>query len=339
MLRAKSYRLGGRKSTGIPSTSTGYEEDVTSQKISIDAEEVAAMDLDEECILERSRVVSIVPASMPYAGVASRYNKRWYVDIVALPDNAIRVLLTELFSATTAAHRLALDMTARDFETYYFEYFAVFAKFAMAVLAAEESVLYTEVDSGLKKLPDYSTHALNPSHRLKTKTQITDALMAVLALRQTHHDYSSVTIVNKCQLHLGSFARLALEYFGVKESVLPRILVKGIRGAKEKTKMESKLMDILEVEGGTPQFLHSALLAVPLNSEAVRNEFEERHFSRAPQRAAFRGSVEFVETAVLAIPIAFVSAAETYRQRFSVNTFLDHYGKDRDADETTELIN
>eukprot|EP00171_Calliarthron_tuberculosum_P021093 IDg21093t1 len=86
----------------------------------VDAARIADADgaLDEECVLERVQVAAAAAAGAPYLGSVGAYNKRWYVDAVALPHDAARRVLSALFAATSALHTVALDATSRDVELY-----------------------------------------------------------------------------------------------------------------------------------------------------------------------------------------------------------------------------
>lgn len=300
--------------------------------IEIEAGNISAMDLDRECILERSRLVSVAPARMPYIGFFGKYNKRWYVDIVALPHNSIRTFISEVFGILTAIHRLALDMTAADFQKLFF-FIGEFEKYTRAILAAEEKILYPEVDGSLKKRKAYTSHILHPTNRAERKLRIGDLLSSLsdpIVMQQP-----SVAVASKFQVTVDELSRQLLDYFSAKESELPRILARSIRGSKEKNRIEGRLIKYFhELK---QEYYYTALLTLPLHSEDVRADFEERHFSKSA-RPQFRSAVKNVQDSLIAIPRAFDKAAQTYEARFSMAAFLEHYGKDRDADATTNLV-
>ncbi|CAN8075019.1 unnamed protein product [Agarophyton chilense] len=292
-------------------------------------------DLPVHVVLERAQLVSQAAPRMPYMGVYGRYNKRWYVDIVTLPDNALRCLLAAAFSVVGAARCLALDLSAGDFEMM-FAFFAQFGTFTRALLTAERSVLFAEVEHALRKRPDYDTHALHPAQRARTAAQVHTMLDQLQDARAQRH-MSSVRAVHSMQTALEALCSTLLQYFSVKESVLPRILFRSFRGAKEKNRMEARLIHCLQQETGR-QFYMSALLTLPLNTEQVRADFEQRHFSKRGQAQQYRDAVHAVRSALMAIPTQFESAGREYEQRFSLQTFVDKYGTDRDAHANTQLV-
>lgn len=291
-----------------------------------------SLELDKECILERSRVVSIAPARMPYIGLVAKYNKRWYVDIVSLPNNAIRLFISRLFEVITAVHRLVLDMTEDDFDLL-FSFIAEFDRFVRVLLEAEDKILYPECDKELKKAADYQNHKLNPEVRGNTKVVIYQLLSNI-----TNEDLRLVpamTVAATLQENVDKLSSRLMEYFVVKEHELPRILCKSMRGHKEKNRLEGRLLKFFD--DLDKQFYYTTLLITPLQSEDVRTDFEERHFAKT-KREAFREEVQRVNDTLLSIPKAFDQAAAKYESRFSMQTFLQHYGQNRDPDIATEII-
>lgn len=318
------------KSSSQPTTPLHYSEEKLN--LEIEAGKISEMNLDRECILERSRLVSVAPARMPYIGFFGKYNKRWYVDIVALPHNSIRTFISEVFGVLTAIHRLALDMTEADFQKLFF-FLGEFQKYTRAVLEAEEKILYPEVDGSLKKRKDYASHILHPKNRAERKLRISNLLVTLTDAVVT--EQCSVSIASTLQVTVDELARQLLDYFSAKESELPRLFARAIRGSKEKNRMEGRL--IKHFEELKQEYYYTALLALPLHSADVRADFEDRHFTKTA-RAQFQKAVRHVQESLIAIPRAFDIAAREYEARFSMAAFLEHYGKDRDADATTRMV-
>lgn len=289
--------------------------------------------LPTEVVLERARLVSEAPARMPYIGIYGKYNKRWYVDIVTLPDNALRCLVSAAFELIGAAHRLALDMTVSDFDQL-FAFLTEFAHFVRVILEAEEKVLYPEVDHALKKRADFSTFALHPSSRAAKRAHV-EALLKQLTDEQLEH-MASVSVIRLLQQTMDSLSTQLLDYFNIKESTLPRLVFRSFRGAKEKNRMEARLIRFFEEANN--EYYYSALLTIPLNNEQVRADFEDRHFGKQSRREAYRHAVKAVDGTLLAVPRRFEQAARLYEQRFSVKTFVEKYGTDRDEHATTQLV-
>lgn len=292
------------------------------------------MELDRECILERSRLVSVAPARMPYIGFFGKYNKRWYVDIVALPHNSVRTLISELFALLAAVHRLSLDMTAGDFETL-FRFLREFAGYTRAVLGAEERVVWAEVDGALRRrADDYAGHALHPARRAERVRRVGALLDGLMP--EALSGVGAVAAAAGLQRTADELARQLLEYFAVEEREVPRYFARSIRGPKDKTRLEGR---VIEYFGSLKQEYHyAALLTMHLQNEQVRLDFEQRHFGKAGARGRFRAAARRVRDEIQGIPRAFEAAARRYEARFSVGEFLQHYGKDRDVEARTQIV-
>lgn len=300
--------------------------------IHVEAEKIAAMELDRECILERSRLVSSAPARMPYIGFYGKYNKRWYVDIIALPHNSIRTFISEVFGLLTSVCRLSLDMTEKDFEKVVF-FLGEFARYTRVILESEEKILYPEVDSALKKRANYAESILNPNNRAERRQNIIK-LLTSLTNREVM-EMPSVAIARSLQDMVDEISSQMFDYFSTKESELPRLVAKAFRGPKEKNKMESKMIKYF---GDLKKLYYfTAFLALPLHTEEVRADFEERHFSKN-ERTQFARAVKNMKESVMAIPKAFDNAARNYESRFSMAAFLENYDMDSDAEMTTQVV-
>eukprot|EP00177_Eucheuma_denticulatum_P006405 GFKZ01011689.1.p2 GENE.GFKZ01011689.1~~GFKZ01011689.1.p2 ORF type:complete len:333 (+),score=54.05 GFKZ01011689.1:339-1337(+) len=295
----------------------------------VEAEKVSSMELDRECILERSRLVSTAPARMPYIGFYGKYNKRWYVDIVALPHNSIRTFISDVFGLLTSVYRLSLDMTERDFQ-YVLAFLGEFAAYSNAILLSEEKILYPEVDAALRKRVDFKKHVLHPKNRAERRRTIL-AMLRSLTSEETIGN-PSVTVATLLQNKLDEICFQMFDYFSTKERELPKILARTFRGPKEKNRMEGKL--IKHFDDLNMKYQYTAFLALPLHTDEVRADFEDRHFTKN-ERVLFGNAVQHMKEVVMSTPKAFDVAAQTYENRFSMAAFLEHYGKDKDVNVTT----
>lgn len=334
----KSFHLGRNKSTRSSKSPASNVEAVPDEEepepIEIDAGRIADMDLDRECILERSRLVSVAPARMPFIGFFGKYNKRWYVDIVSLPHNSIRTLISEVFAMLGAIHVLALDMTKEDFKKAFF-FLGEFVDYTKAILDAEEKIIFPEVESSLKKqVENYANHALHPSNRAEKKKNIARQLSAVTA--QELGSQPSVTISRNLQKTLDEVSRQLLDYFSIKERELPRCFARSIRGSRDKNRLEGCLIDYFG--SMKREHYYTALLTMHLQNADVILDFEHRHFPKERGCAKYRKAARNVKECLTGIPRAFEQAASKYEGRFSVGQFLEHYGKDRDVEVKTQVV-
>lgn len=286
-------------------------------------------DLDDECILERARVVSIAPARMPFVGLKGRYNKRWYVDIVTLPHNAIRKQLADVFTSLIAMNKMALDLTEEDFQLF-FRYLQVVADFFKAVLDGEEVALYPSLPGADKKKKKEGVRVLHENYRKQLKKKLFDMLEGVMKYQFTN-DASMDTLAG-IQKELDVFAKGALDYFVEKEKVFPEMLQKHIRGGKEKTKYEARLIQFLLQKPKGHQ--NVCLLIQTLFSKDVRTEFFNRHFPEEEQRTSLMAALEKTESGVCSLTAVFENAATKYEKRFSMGAFMSSYGQDREEAQT-----
>ena len=243
----------------------------------------------------------------------------------------MRLFIAKLFQLITAVHRLALDMTTEDFELV-FAYVAEFDRFLRVMLEAEEKILYPECEKDLKKRPGYETSKLHPDNRREIKEMVYRFLS-----NMTDDNLKEVPAMNVAQILQQSadeLCRELLEYFATKERDIPRIFQKSTRGAKEKTRMEGRLIRFFDDLG--KEMYYCAMLIMPLGAQDVRDEFAERHFAKS-KREMLRSEAKFLKETLFSIPKSFDDAAHKYVSRFSVHKFMKHYRSDKDSDVLTEL--
>lgn len=299
----------------------------------IQAVRIADMELDKECTLERSQVVSAAPSRMPYIATFGKYNKRWYVDVVSLPHNAMRYLLSNLFVATTSLHRLALDITSADLDLYM-TFLVTAVDFMKALLTAEEHILFVEIDLLLAKRLDIDNHPLNKINRQIARRKMLSALELASEVHVTY--MPTLTIAEHVRSALESFSAVALEYFCEKEKILPRLVSKRFRSSRDKTKAESKLLrELAQHELG---YKFAALLVCSLGSKNVIAEFASRNFGKSSEKKLFLDAVQQIRNEYLPIPHVMEVSAEKYAQIFSMERFLLHYGPDRNLKEVTTVV-
>lgn len=300
----------------------------------VDAGSAADMSLDDEGVLERSRVVSSAQARMPYIGMSGKYNKRWYVDVVTLPHNSVRMLLSKLFSMVTAVNRLALDMTKEDFEKL-FAYLSQLYRYVSTLLEAEEKILYPNVESGLRHTEGFSEeHALHPVVRKANKKGILALLSHLVGNNDGNTDnvLAKITATTKGNIELATYVQQEVDkftenlmtYFSVKEKILPRLVATSIRGMRERNRMERLLIKFFADLG--EEFHYAAMLAIPLQMKEVRDDFINRHFKNAKRKELFHTAAQDVEESLFGVAKAFDQASKKYESRFSMQEFLSHYG-------------
>lgn len=304
--------------------------------IEIQAVKVADMELDDECIIERSMVVSRAPERMPFVGLKGRYNKRWYVDIIAFPDNSVRRQMSDLFTTFTAMYKMSLDLTESDFELFY-KYLAAQCDFYKALIEAEEVALYSHIhgEISLRRLVrDSQIQVLNSDFRLAIKKEIFGHLNDALQHRYTL--LPAMQMLGEIRNSIDLFAKKVLDYFADKERNLPKLLSRSLRGSKEKTRYEARLISYLL---GKPQgYLHVVLLLQTLTNQDVREEFMQRHFPKQEQRSSFENAATIVHEDILKIPASIQLSAQRYEKRFSMRVFMKHYGRDNEIEDAIKVI-
>lgn len=300
----------------------------------IEAGRAADKSFDNSDVLERSRIASSSTSRMPYIETQGRYNKQWYVDIVTLPHNSVRRILSHLFTTTSAVQRLALDMTPNDFAKL-FAFVSQVHLYIRILFEAEEKILYPVVDRKLRKLSSYSPeHPLHPNKRRLTKQRVEDLLSKINTsnnvLAPTKE--TAALIQNK----VDKFASTILDYYVHKERALPKLIATSVIGSRLRAKLEHKLIQFFAQLGD--EFYYTALLIAPLRSDEVRQEFIKTHFPGEKKKVSFQSSVRDVEDVFFGVTAAFERAASKYESRFSIGEFLSIYGTEVDVGEELGLF-
>lgn len=309
--------------------------DVPKSDLTVEAALIVDMTLDAECVLERAQVASAAVSSMPYLGTVGLYNKHWHVDAVALPHNAVRHVLTTLFSTTTSFHALALDVTAKDVALYA-RYVLHCARFLNAVLDAEEPALYAEAESTLSRRVTRGSGELGPTARAATRRTLREQAAMLRAAASDAESTPALLTAARARSALHQFAATAQVYFKAKEHALPRVISKKFRMSSTKTKIEGKTLDLLErQEGG---ILFAAMLVCSLGTDEVVEDFASRNFKDSGKRKQFLQARYSLRSGFLQIPVVFEAAAKKYSARFSVDQFVKQYGKGRPVDEVLALV-
>lgn len=289
---------------------------------------------EDNDILERSRIVSLSTARMPYIGLQGHYNKKWFVDAITLPHNSVRRMLSHLFSMTFAVQRLALDMTESDFAKL-FAFISHMHCYVRTLLEAEEVILYSLLERKLCKMSDYNPeHALYPVKRGLMKRRIVDLLIDVCNIENGHVPSTeiAVTVQNK----VDKFAGLLLDYFVQKEKLLPKLIESSIFGSRERTRLERRLIKFFARLGD--EYYFTAILVAPLKNMEVREAFIKTHFPSTKSKALFHIAVREVEDVLFGVAEAFDRAAQKYSKRFSVEEFMSMYGTETDIHDEFGLL-
>lgn len=292
--------------------------------------------------MERAKVVMQSAPRMPAVGFfGSRYGEKWHVDMVALPHNAVRRQLYDAFTIANALGKLNLDVAAADLDRVY-AWLGTLDYFISATLAAEDKFLYPIIDANIRKAktadgnPAYLPEFLSIHGRRSAKAQIRELLTNARKTRDVATGETSAKI-NALRYALDQFGANVLDYYAAMEKFVPKLLKKSLRnGQKEKDKLERKLFDYLLSES------HGTVLAVMLmqciESRTKRADFIVRNIKKEKDRQIFRAHVKTVEETHMRLASYFDAAASKYERRFNVNTFLEHYDTNTDAQQTLEML-
>lgn len=287
----------------------------------INAADATRKELDQENVRERSLRVSSSTARMPYVGLRGKYNKHWYVDVVTLPHNSLRLLMLHLFTILSAMQRLAIDMTHDDFKKA-FGFISEFNCYLRVLFEAEEKILYKLVENKLKRMKNYETNPLHPIKRAVTKSRIIDLFDNVMADDVRRNP--SADTATEIHARVDKFASQLLQYFYDKECTLPGFVSKSLRGSRERTRLEGQLIDFFRQLGLEAHY--SAILAFPLRLQKVRNDFSRRHFPSQSKKQDFENAVQHVNQNIFGVAKSFEAASRQYESVFSLNEFLTSYG-------------
>lgn len=101
--------------------------------------------------MERAKVVMTSSPRMPAVGYfGARYGHKWYVDLVALPHNAVRRQLCDAFIMANALGKLQLDVADADLARVY-AWLGTLESFVRAVFNAEARFIFPLLDANVVK--------------------------------------------------------------------------------------------------------------------------------------------------------------------------------------------
>lgn len=283
--------------------------------------------------MARARVVMEASPRMPAVGFfGTRYGEKWHVDMVAFPHNAVRRQLDDAFLMANALGKMSLDVTETDLQRVY-AWLGALEEFVDATLYAEDRFLYPLLDGIVKKkrvtLPDM----LQPRARSDAKQQIRELLYSARKTRDVATGETTAKI-NALRYALDQFAANILDYYSEMEKFIPKVFKTHLRnGEKEKEKLEKRMLDqMLKEPHG---HVMAALLMQCIESRSRRSEFLSRNIKKNSARDDFKIQVKKVQGTHMQLARTFDETATKYERRFSVTTFLQHYGANVNGDEDT----
>lgn len=291
--------------------------------------------------MDRSKAVMQSSPRMPAVGFyGGRYGDRWHVDMVVLTHNAVRRQLYDAFTIANALGNLILDVPDADLSRFY-AWLATLKRFVSAVFAAEDKFLYPLVDTAVKKAktPEgndvYLPEMLSVRGRYNAKTQVLELLTNARKTRDVATGEIPAKI-HALRYALDQFGANILDYFATVDKFVPKLLKRALKnGEKEKLKMEKKLFEYFV---GEP---HGAMLASILmqciESRSKRHDFLKRNIRKQKDRDEFKAFVKRAESTHMTLASTFDALASKYERKFSVNTFLQHYGANADANAMAAL--
>ncbi|CDF37306.1 unnamed protein product [Chondrus crispus] len=273
----------------------------------------------------------------------ARFGDKWYVDLVALPHNAIRCQLRAAFIIANALGKLALDVGEADLARVY-AWLGTLDRFVAALLTAEDRFVYPLVDANLRKAktPEgaqlHLPELLSLRGRDVAKTRIRELLADARKTRDVATGATRAKI-NALRFALDQLGANLLDYFAAMEKFVPKLLKKALRnGPKEKDKVEKKMFEYLYAQPHGAML--GALLLQCIESRSRRAEFVNRNIRKKNDRASFKLHVKKVEASHMRLALAFDDVANKYERRFNMSTFVKHYDANTDgyAQETLAMF-
>lgn len=285
-----------------------------------------------------SRAKAVLEASQRMPAVAffgGAYGERWYVDMIALPHNAVRRQLYDAFLIANALTKMVYDVAEADLARVY-AWLGSLDRFVTAIFDAEERFLYPLVDSALRRIGMPCPARLVMVQRTKTKHEILDLLSATRKTR----DVASTEVrarIYALRYAMDQFGERILEYLHFTEGFIPKLFKSGLKnGEKEKLRTERAMFDFLlaQPHGG----LLGALLLQCIDDRARRADFVTRNIKRKREREAFDDHIRVVETRHMHLAAAFENTATQYERVYSVHTFMSLCSTDVSKEETLRMI-
>jgi hypothetical protein len=289
----------------------------------------------EESVL-RARTVMEASQRMPAVGLfGGRYGERWYIDLVALPHNAMRRQLFDAYVMVNALAKMAHDVSDADLARVY-AWLGSLNLFVTACFDAEEQFLYPLMDQALRRNSTPHPPRLVLLHRMSTKHNILDMLSAARKTRDVATSETRARI-NALRYALDRFGEAILAYFSLTEGFMPKLFRAGLKnGPKDNSRVERRLFDYLlrQPHGG----MLGALLLQCIDSKERRADFLLRNMKKEKERDLFKEHVRTVESRHMHLSTAFDRAAAKYERVFSVQTFMEGSQAHPDASRGLQML-
>lgn len=291
--------------------------------------------------MERAKVVMTSSPRMPAVGYfGARYGHKWYVDLVALPHNAVRRQLCDAFIMANALGKLQLDVADADLARVY-AWLGTLESFVRAVFNAEARFIFPLLDANVVKATTadgkqlYLPELISVRGRVTAQQRIFDLLKTARKTRDVATG-ETVAKINALRYALDQFGANVLDYFAAVEKIAPKLFKRTLRnGQRQQIKIEHKMFEFVH------RHEHGAMLAALfmqcIESRTTRQAFLERNLKRR-QRADFILDVKRVENTHMRLAAAFEDAASKYEKRFNVNKFLQHYDAQGDSKMTLAML-
>lgn len=268
----------------------------------------------------RAQTVLQAGARMPALAFHSTYGHRWYVDIVALPNNALRRQLFDAYTMANALAKMANDVATSDLARVY-GWLGTLDLFLRACFEAEERFLYPLVERASRNSSIPCHAKLLPTVRAQAKVRIVVLLQAAMKTR----------IVTSCEIRgritalryaLDQFSNALLAYFAAKEACLPKLFLAGLkRGESKKWRIERRFFSYLL---GLPHGgLMGALVLQCIENKETRVAFIQRNIRKRKERSLFQEHIRTVENRHMRLPSTFDSVAAKYERLFSMKMFME----------------
>lgn len=276
----------------------------------------------------RARTVVEAGGRMPALGFFGTYGDRWYVDLVALPDNAVRRQMLDAYTMANALAKMSHDVAAPDLARVY-GWLGTLDGFVCACFEAEERFLYPLVEQASRRLGAACPQGLEPRCRVQAKKDIRALLQAAMKTRDVTSSETRGRI-KALRYALDQFGEAVLAYFSLKEGFIPKLFRTGLKnGEKEKGRLDRAFFDFLldQPQGG----MMAALVLQCIESRKGRAAFIQRNIKKSKERTLFNQHIRTVENRHMKLPSAFATVSGEYEQLFDVNTFMESAAENPDA--------
>mmetsp|Transcript_10931 Transcript_10931/g.21831 ORF Transcript_10931/g.21831 Transcript_10931/m.21831 type:complete len:372 (-) Transcript_10931:329-1444(-) len=194
------------------------------------------LDTSETALEQRGMTLKKTVVREPLIYPAPYGSPEWAMDLLAVPHNAIRIEIQDLYKILTSLNKRSLDLLPRDFEAF-FTWFEVFGVLFYRIWAAEEEVLFAWAE----EQKSLEGKAIAKPTRRKTQEAASEKLESILGLKSDLMLSVEQPVVQKLFRLCDEFSGLTTDFFRECERIVPTQIMRQ-RDLGDKKHVEDKMI-------------------------------------------------------------------------------------------------